>query len=174
MKYKIYLFSIFMILYTIHYTKMLDELVIAQNIISKYERNTCKFSKKGLVFKEYTSEYFRIEGYWKNKTPYGRWVEKTYTGIIMKDQCYLDNKKILKFYSQKQLIRLIYIDIQYEIYGLYDNNAELYEITYITKENTKKYKKNNGLWEEKDNEVTLYLSEPIIELYDVDKEIDRR
>ena len=168
LKYKLYLI-IFMMLCIINFTKDSEELRISKKIILKYESNVCRFDKKGLIFKEYTSEYFRIGGYWKGDIPYGRWVEKTYTGIIINDQCYLDNKRILKSYSRGMLTRIIYLDDQYEIYGLYDNEANLYEIIYITKNDIKKYRKNNKIWENKENEPTLYLSEPIIELYKIIK-----
>ena len=154
----------------INLSEDVKELTISKKIILKYEDNVCRFNKKGLIFKKYMSEYFKIEGYWKKNVPYGRWVEKTNTGIVMNDQCYLDNKKILKSYNQGILTRIVYIDDKYEVYGLYDNESNLYEIIYITEDNVKKYKKNNGIWEEEEDTVSLYLSEPIIELYKVDKE----
>ena len=170
LKYKLYLFIIFVMLSIISFTKGSEDLRTSKKIISKYESNVCRFNKKGLIFKKYMSEYFRIEGYWKKDIPYGRWIEKTYTGIIMSDQCYLYNKKILKSYSQGMLTKIIYLDDQYEIYGLYDNESNLHEIIYITKDNIKKYRKINGIWEKKENEISLYLPEPIIELYNIDKE----
>lgn len=75
-----------MIFCIISLSKDLEELGISEQILSKYIKNTCKVDKKGLVFKEYKNEYLSISGFWKKDIPYGRWIEKSYTNIIINDR----------------------------------------------------------------------------------------
>ena len=169
MKKFFYLIIIIIIFCIISLSKDVEELGISEQILSKYIKNTCKVDKKGLVFKEYKNEYLSISGFWKKDIPYGRWIEKSYTNIIINDQCYLEDKKIFKSYSRKKLTRIIYIDNYYKINGFYDDNEELYRIFYEEKDNVKVYEREGGIWYEKDPKLP-YFYESINELYEVDKE----
>ena len=169
LKIKIYLITIFILLCTLVLSKDLEELSISRQILSEYKKNECKFNKDGLIFREYKNEYLIISGFWKKDKPYGKWIEKTYTNIVINDQCQLDDKRIFKSYSEKKLTRITYIDNNYKINGFYDSNGKLYRIFYETRDSVKVYEEDSESWYERDMKLP-YFYEGIKELYKIDKE----